>query len=294
MKYVLSCCSTCDLTKEHLLRRNISYICFHYTLGGVSYQDDLGETMALSDFYRAMDEGADTSTSQINPDEFISYFEPFLQEGRDVLHLCLSSGISGVYGSAMVARDELAERYPDRKIYVVDSLCASSGLGMMMDKLADMRDAGKGIDELYEFAQTNRLKVHHWFIASDLTHLVKGGRVSKVAGFMGTALKICPLLNVSVNGELIPRQKIRTKKKALAALVDKMVENCDNGLDYNDTCYICNSNVPEDAQYVQGLVEERFPQLKGRVQIYDIGTVIGCHTGTGVVAVFFWGKERAD
>lgn len=292
--YILSCCSTADLTKEHFQRRNISYICFHYELDGVEYKDDLGESMPFDRFYAAMANGADTKTSQINTEEFAAYFEPFLKEGKDILHLCLSSGITGVVNSAMLARDMLAEEYPDRKIYILDSLAASSGYGLLMDRLADLRDEGMSIDELYEWAKANRLKLNHWFFSTDLTFFIKGGRVSKTSGFIGGMLNICPLLNVDYEGRLIPRYKIRTKRKVIQTIVDKMEECLDEGRDYSGKCYISNSACYEDARAVADLIEERFPKLDGKVLINSIGTTIGAHTGPGTVAVFFWGKERVD
>ncbi|MCH5259758.1 MAG: DegV family protein [Lachnospiraceae bacterium] len=292
--YILSCCSTADLTEEHFLKRNISYICFHYELDGVQYMDDLGKSMPFDQFYAAMTNGADTKTSQINVDEFIAYFEPFLKEGKDILHLSLSSGISGVVNSAMVARDTLSEEYPDRKIYILDSLAASSGYGLLMDKLADLRDEGMGIDELYKWAEANRLHLNHWFFSTDLTFFIKGGRVSKTAGFVGGMLNICPLLNVDYQGRLIPRYKIRTKRKVIQTIVDKMEECIEEGRDYSGKCYISQSACYEDARAVANLIEERFPNLDGKVLINSIGTTIGAHTGPGTVAVFFWGKERID
>lgn len=290
--FILSCCSTADLTKEHFEQRNIHYICFHYELDGVSYQDDLGQSMSFEDFYVAMQNGADTKTSQVNAGEFEEYFEPFLRDGKDVLHVCLSSGISGTYNSANIARDTLMEKYPDRKIYIVDSLGASSGFGLLVDKLADLRDAGKNIDEVYEWAIENRLKVQTWFFSTDLTFYVKGGRVSKTSGFVGNLLNICPLLNMDGEGKLIPRQKIRTKRKVIQAIVEQMEQYAENGFDYNDKCYISHSACPEDAKTVATMIEERFPKLNGKVLINDIGTTIGSHTGPGTVALFFWGATR--
>ena len=292
--YVISCCSTADLTKEHFEKRDIHYICFHYELDGVQYPDDLGQTMPFDKFYQAMVGGADTKTSQINADEFEEYFEPFLKEGKDILHLCLSSGITGVFNSANIAKDMLEEKYPDRKIYIVDSLAASSGFGLLMDKLADLRDEGKSIAEVYEWAQENRLKLQHWFFSSDLTFFVKGGRVSKTSGFVGNMLNICPLLNVSVEGKLIPRYKIRTKRKAIEAIVNQMEQHADDRLDYSGKCYISQSACYEDARAVADLIESRFPKLDGKVLINSIGTTIGSHTGPGTVALFFWGDERVD
>lgn len=292
--YILSCCSTADLTAEHFKRRNISYICFHYELDGKQYPDDLGKTIPFDQFYQAMQNGADTKTSQINADEFEAYFEPFLKEGKDILHVTLSSGISGVVNSALIAKDELAERYPDRKIIIVDSLAASSGYGLLMETLADLRDEGKSIEELHTWLEANKRKLHHWFFSSDLTFFIKGGRVSKASGFIGGVLNICPLLNVDHEGKLIPRFKIRTKKKVIRTIVDKMEEFAENGLDYSGKCYISQSACYEDARAVADLVEKRFTKLNGKVLINDIGTTIGSHTGPGTVALFFWGSERTD
>lgn len=293
-EYVLSCCSTADLSVEHFNERNINYICFHYEMDGKPYMDDLGMSMSFDDFYQAMVDGADTRTSQINADEYETYFEKFLAEGKDVLHLCLSSGISGSINSAMIAKSMLEEKYPDRKIYIVDSLAASSGFGLLMDKLADLRDDGMSIDELYNWAEENKLKLHHWFFSSDLTFFIKGGRVSKTSGIVGGLLGICPLLNVDNNGKLIARYKIKGKKKVIKKIVEKMEEFADNGLNYSGKCYISQSACYEDAESVAKLVEEKFPSLNGKVEINNIGTTIGSHTGPGTVALFFWGEERVD
>ena len=188
----------------------------------------------------------------------------------------------------------MLEKYPDRKIYVVDSLTASSGFGLMMDKLADLRDAGSTIDEVYEWITANRLKLHAWFFSTDLTFFVKGGRVTKTAGFVGNILNICPLLNVDYQGKLIPRYKIRTKRKVIEAIVAQMEQFAENGLDYNGKCYISQSACMDDAEAVAKLVESKFPKLNGKVLINNIGTTIGSHTGPGTVALFFWGSERND
>ena len=292
--YIISCCSTADLSKEHFEQRDIKYICFHYELDGKQYPDDLGQTMSFEDFYSAMTNGADTRTSQINEAEFEAYFEPFLKEGKDIIHLCLSSGITGVINSANIAKEMLAEKYPDRKIYIVDSLAASSGFGLLMDKLADLRDEGKSIDELYKWTEDNKLKMQHWFFTSDLTFFVKGGRVTKTAGFVGGILNICPLLHVDYQGKLIPKYKIRTKKKVIEAIVEQMKLHAEDELDYSDKCYISQSACYEDAKAVADLVEKTFPKLKGKVLINNIGTTIGSHTGPGTVALFYWGKERTE
>lgn len=292
--FILSCCSTADLSAEHFAARDIQYICFHYELDGVQYPDDLGQTIPFDQFYQKMVDGAETRTSQVNVDEYENYFRKFLEAGKDVLHLCLSSGISGSANSARIAGESLRAEFPDRKLYIVDSLAASSGFGLIMDALADKRDEGTDIDTLYNWAEENKRKMHHWFFTTDLTFFVKGGRVSKVSGWFGTVLNICPLLNVSNEGKLVPRKKIRGKAAVIKAIVEQMENNAEGGLDYNGKCYISNSACLEDAREVADLIEAKFPNLNGKVVINNIGTTIGSHTGPGTVALFFWGKERID
>ncbi|MCI1734460.1 MAG: DegV family protein [Bacilli bacterium] len=292
--YILSCCSTADLTKEHFEKRDIHYICFHYSLGGKEYPDDLGQSIPFPEFYDRMAKGEMTKTSQVSVGEFVTYFESFLKQGKDILHVTLSTGLSGVYNSAASAAQILLPQYPGRKIYIVDSLGASSGYGLLMDMLADQRDAGKNIDEVREFAENTKLHVHHWFFSTDLKYYVRGGRISKTAGFFGTLLHICPLLNMDEDGHLIPREKYITVKKVETAIVEKMVQNVDDGLKYKGKCYISQSNCLPFANAVKDQIEAKFPQLKGKVEIYSVGTTIGSHTGPGTVALFFTGKVRMN
>ena len=290
--YILSCCSTADLSKEYIDSRDIRYICFHYMMDGVEYADDLGQSIPFPEFYRRMTEGADTSTSQVGVGEYVDYFSSFLEQGKDVLHVTLSSGISGTYNSAQTAAEIVREKYPDRKLYLVDSLGASSGYGLIMDTLADLRDGGMSLDDLYQWVEEHKLEMHHWFFSTDLTWYVKGGRVSRVSGWFGTALRICPLLNMDHEGHLCPREKIRTKAKVIKEIEKRMEECARDGLEYDGKCFISMSACLEDARAVADLIEARFPKLNGKVQIFDIGTTIGSHTGPGTVALFFWGSPR--
>jgi DegV family protein with EDD domain len=290
--YVLSCCSTADLTAEYFAERNIHFICFHFELDGKQYMDDFGKSIPFDAFYEAMREGAMTRTSQVSAGEYMDYFEKFLREGRDILHVCLSSGISGTLNSATEAARELAEQYPDRRICIVDSLGASSGYGLLMDGLADVRDRGASLEEAKEWAEKMRLRAQHWFFSTDLTYYIRGGRISRTAGFVGGLLGICPLLDVDGEGKLVPREKIRGRRKVIRAIVDQMEKYAENGKDYSGKCFISQSADSEDAEEVARLVEETFPKLQGKVRIFDIGTTIGSHTGPGTVALFFWGTER--
>lgn len=291
--YVLSCCSTADLTHDWLERRNISYLEFNYFLDGVPCKDDFGATNSPAELYAKMLAGADAKTSQISAGDYLASFEQSLSAGLDVVHVTLSSGISGTYNSACTARDQLAEKYPDRHVYVVDSLAASSGYGLLMDRLADLRDEGMSAAELVAWAEEHKGEVQHWFFSSDLTFFIRGGRISKAAGLVGGMLKICPVMDVAPDGSLAVKEKIRTKAKAEKRVIEKMVELAEGGRDYSGKCFISQSECLEDAREVARMVEETFPKLDGKVEVFDIGATIGVHTGPGTVALFFWGQKRA-
>ncbi|MGN0624643.1 MAG: DegV family protein [Oscillospiraceae bacterium] len=294
MDYILSCGSTADLTQKQMENRDIRYVCFRFVLDGQDFADDMGQSISPEELYQKMIAGADVKTTQVPVAEYLRYFEGLLQEEKDILHVEFSSGLSGSYHSACLAAKELAQKYPERKINIVDSLGASSGYGLIMETLADLRDEGKSMDQLYQWVEENKLRMHHWFFSTDLSFYIKGGRISKTAGMVGTILNICPLLNMDNLGKLRPREKLRGKKKVIQRLVEMMRIHAEDGLDYSKKCYICHSMCPEDAQTVAELVEKEFPKLQERVQIYPIGATIGSHTGPGTLALFFWGDQRED
>lgn len=293
-QFVLTCCSTADMKKEYFDSRQIPYVCFHYLMDGVSYSDDLGQGMPFDVFYDRISKGAMPTTSQVNVAEFHDFFGAILEEGKDILHISLSSGISGTYNSACAAAEELKEEYPNRCIKIIDSLGASSGYGLLVDAAADLRDRGVPLLEAYQWVTDHRLNVHHWFFSTDLTSFKRGGRISATSAMLGTVLNICPLMNMDHEGHLIPRQKIRTKKKAMQEAVKMMAEFAEGGHGYQGKCFISCSACEADAKAVAALVEEAFPHLNGKVLINSIGAVIGSHTGPGTVALFFFGEERKD
>lgn len=292
--YILTCCSTADMPLDYFERRNIPFVSFHFNLDGEEYPDDLGQTMSFEDFYSRIKVGAMPTTSQVNVGQYLDFFTPFLKDGKDILHISFSSGLSGSYNSAIIARSQLLEEYPDRKIIIIDSLAASSGYGMVVDMAADMRDDGASIEEISNWVEENKLYVNHWFFSTDLAHYKRGGRISATSAAVGSLLNICPLLNVNDEGKLIPRQKIRGKKQVIKEMVKMMGKQAKDGTNYSDKCFISHSACYDDALKVAELIEDDFPNLKGKIMINSVGTVIGSHTGPGTVALFFVGEKREE
>lgn len=291
-EYKITCCSTADMPASYFEERNLPYVCFQYRMDGVEYPDDLGKTMPFAEFYDRISKGAEPTTAQVNAQQYMDFFEPILKEGKDILHFTLSGGISGSVNSANIAKTQMEEKYPERKIIVIDSLAASSGFGMLVDAALDKQEEGLSLEENAAWAEENKNKLHHWFFSTDLTSFIRGGRISKVSGFVGQALNICPLMNVNAEGKLIPRNKYRGKKQVIREMVKRMEQHAQGGLSYNGKCFMSCSACEEDARKVADMIEEKFPNLNGKVRINSIGTVIGAHTGPGTVALFFWGDER--
>ncbi len=290
--YILSCCTCADLTAQRFKDLGVETIGFHYTLNGVEREDDCWQSLSAGEFYETLRNGAETSTAQVNIAEYLSYFGKFLSRGLDVVHICLSSGISGTYNAAKNAANIAAEQYPDRHVYVVDSLCASSGFGFFVDALAAKRDEGLTAPQLTEWAEANKKKVQHWFFSTDLSYYVRGGRISRTAGIFGGVFHICPLLHVDDGGHLKPQSKIRGKERVIREIVKRMQKYARDGANYNGKCFLCQSACRADAQAVADLITAAFPHLDGKPEIFDIGATIGSHTGPDTVALFFWGQER--
>ena len=291
-QFVLSCCSTVDLPYEHLVQRNIPVLFYTYVVDGREYVDDMGrDPTALPQFYAFLQQGKLPQTSQINVATYAEFFEQQLQKG-DLLHIAFTSGQSGSVHNAFLAAEELKDRYPGQRLVVIDSLCSSSGYGLLVDYAADMRDEGKTLDEVAQWVLDNRNKVHHQFFSSDMTQFRRTGRVSGAAAAVATVLNICPIMRLDDKGAIKAYSKVRGKKKAVETTVDTMEQCAQGGRDYDGKCFICHSQCPEDARLVMDAVEERFPKLKGKVRLCDIGTIIGSHAGQGTVAVFFMGDER--
>ena len=288
--YILMSDSTCDLPPELCKQMGVEILKLSFEIDGTSHKDG---DMDYHEFYDKMRNGSLTKTSQLSPSQEETAFEKYVKKGIPVLYLAFSSGLSGTYNSACIARDSLTEKYPDAKIIVVDSLCASTGQGLLLYKGWEKKQQGMGIDELAAWTEEHKSEVQHWFFSSDLTFFVRGGRISKAAGLVGGMLKICPVMDVEPDGSLAVKEKIRTKAKAVNRVVEKMEELAEGGLDYSGKCFISQSECIDDAQEVARRIEAKFPKLNGKVEIFPIGATIGVHTGPGTVALFFWGEKRA-
>ena len=291
-QFILSCCSTVDLPYAYMESRHIPVLFYTYVVDGTEYDDDMGrDPAALPRFYGFIRQGKLPQTSQINVAAYMDFFENLLQRG-DLLHIAFTSGQSGSVHNAFLAAEELRRKNPDRKLTVIDSLCSSSGYGLLVDYAADMRDAGEDIDTVAQWVLDNRNKVHHQFFSSDMTQFRRTGRVSGAAATVATVLNICPIMRLDDKGAIKAYSKVRGKKKAVETTVDTMEQCAQGGRDYDGKCFVCHSQCPEDARLVIEAVEERFPKLKGKIRLCDIGTIIGSHAGQGTVAVFFMGNER--
>lgn len=290
-KFIISACSTADLPIEFFKEHDVPCLYYSFIIDDKVYYDDLGVSMSYEEFYKRIADGAMPTTSQVNVDTYINTFEPHLKNGLDVLHLSLSSGLSGSSNSAFAAAKVLKEKYPDRKLYIVDTLSASLGYGLLVNYAVLKKEAGENIDQIYNWVNENKLKLNHWFTVNDLQHLKRGGRLGSSAALIGTLLHIKPVLHVNNEGKLVPVSKSAGRKKALNELVSRLQEMIVNP--DGQEIFISHSACLEDAQYVAERVKKCVPSIK-RVFINTIGTVIGSHTGIGTVAIFFLGKNREE
>lgn len=281
--------STTDLTPELIQELDVQVIPLCYIMEGKTYHNiPGGGEMTDREFYAKLRAGSMSTTTQVNSEEFLHVFTPLLEAGQDVLYIAFSSGLSGTYQSAVLAREELKQRFPDRRLEVFDSLCASMGEGLLVYHAAKLRNAGKSLDEVLAWLKGNVLNVCHWFTVDDLNHLKRGGRVSTATALVGTMLGIKPVLHVDDEGHLIPVSKVRGRKQSLDALVRRMEDTVlDPG---NQMVFISHGDCLEDAQYVERQIREKLGVQQ--VKLGFIGPVIGAHSGPGTVALFFLGKER--
>ncbi len=281
--------SSCDLTQEMADSLGLSVVPLSVNYKGQEYPNYLdGRALNPQEFYAGLRSGEMTSTTAANPNLWKQYIEPVLAEGKDALVLAFSSGLSTTYQAACIAAEELKEQYPDRKIEVVDTLCASLGQGLLCWYAANRKKEGASLEELRDFANETKENLCHWFTVDDLHFLKRGGRISATTAVLGSVLNIKPVLHMDNEGHLISMAKARGRNGAIRAIAAKVGELCENP--HEQTMFICHGDCIEDAQYLEGLIKEQYgvPQ----VFINLIGPVIGSHSGPGTLAVFFLGKNR--
>lgn len=285
-EFIITADSTVDLPKSYLEEKGVVIIPLSYIIDGETYRDMEG--LSHKELFARIRGGAMPTTSQVNPEEAHKVFEKLIREGKDILHISFSSGLSGTYNSERIAAEELREEYPEAKLTVIDSLCASMGQGLLLAKAVEMKEQGKTFDEIAEWVEANKLHVCHNFTVDDLNHLHRGGRVSKATAVLGTMVKIKPVLHVDNEGRLAVIGKERGRRKSIVSLLDRMERQME-GYD-NDMVMITHGDCEEDAELLKRQIEERFGIHK--VIINGIGSVIGSHAGPGVLALFFMGNTR--
>ena len=290
--YQLSCESTVDMPYGYISDREISVLFYTYSIDGKEYEDNMGRDEAvMADFFAQLKSGKLPITSQINQFRYEEYFEELLQKG-DVLHIAFGTGMTPSYHNAVEAAKLLQEKYPERKIIVVDSLCSCTGYGLLVDTAADLRDAGMGMEELEQWLLANRSKVVHQIFCTDLTQFKRSGRVSGPVALVGGLLGICPMMNLNAAGKIYSYAKIRGKKNAIRTCVDEVMNTIQDGVDYSGKLYICHSNCPELQAEVVEAVRERFTGRDVDIREGRIGAVISAHCGASTVAIFCFGADR--
>ena len=285
MSYQIITDSCCDLTEAQLKQRNVS--CANLTLlyNGESHSN-FSEPAAVKAFYDEMRNGTMATTSAVNPDGWAELMKPALEAGQDVLVMAFSSGLSTTYQSAVIAAKDLQEEYPERTIFVVDTLCAALGQGLLVHLACQKRDEGMSIEELAAWVEEHKLNVCHWVTVDDLSHLKRGGRISATSALVGSMLNVKPIIHVDKEGHLLNTAKVRGRKAALEHLAKKFSETC---IDF-DTVFIGHGDCPEDAAALEAMLREKH-DIKEVITGY-VGPVIGAHTGPGVLVAFFMGSHR--
>jgi len=287
--YVIVTDSTADLTTEIIEKCQVKVIPMYFKIGQQDYLDDPAhESLSIKDFYNLLRKGETSSTTLINAARFKMFFEPFLQENKDILYIAFSSGLSGTYHSSLQAAAELKEQYPEARIICLDSRAASGGEGLLVYTAAQKKAEGLSIEELENWILEYRDKLCHWFTVADLNHLKRGGRISAVSATIGTALNVKPVLHVDLEGRLIPRLKVRGRKKSLLALLDQMKATYIEPGKYE--VFISHGDCLEDAEYLADMVRKELPVKD--IKIMPIGPVIGSHSGPDTIALFYFGREK--
>ncbi|MCI8549217.1 MAG: DegV family protein [Lachnospiraceae bacterium] len=287
-EYMIMTDSSCDLPKDYIRERNLDVLNLFYNLDGEVYGGD--KQLEIGEFYSKMRNGSMPTTMAVNPEDVAAAMKKRLDEGKDILFIGFSSGLSGSCQNEMLAASEMREAYPDRKIVVVDSLCASMGQGLFVHRALKLKEEGASLEENVKWLEEHKLNLCHQFTVDDLNHLHRGGRVSKATAVLGTLINVKPVLHVDDEGKLIPLRNVRGRKKSLQALVENMAQTIKGFEDDNEEIFISHGDCIEDAKYVAKLVEEQFGPK--RFYFSHVGAVIGAHSGPGTVALFYLGCKR--
>ena len=286
--FILSCESTIDLPYSYVQERELPVLFYSYSVDGEAHVDDMGrDPQSLPRFYQYIADGKLPSTSQLNEAQYEDFFAPLLEKG-DVLHIAFGSGMTASVQNAKLAAEVLREKYPERKIVVIDTLCASMGEGLLDYKALELQKEGRSLEEVAQWVEENKLHICHNVTVDDLHHLHRGGRISKATAVLGSMVQIKPIIHVDNEGRLQVIGKERGRKKSLNKIVDMAAEQA-KGWE-NDLVLITHGDCIEEAEYVAGRVREKLGV--DHILINNIGTVIGSHTGPGVVAVFCMGEKR--
>ena len=281
--------STCDMPQEMADELGLAILPIRVSMEDKEYAHYLdGRELGFHEFYEKLRAGVPAKTSAANQEDFLSLMEPALAAGRDVLYIGVSSGLSSTYNVGVMTAAQLAEKYPERKVYTVDSLSASFGEGLLVYHAVQQKLAGKNIDEVRAFVEENRLHLCHWFTVDDLQHLKRGGRVSAAAAAFGTMLNIKPVLHVDDEGHLIPVGKVQGRTTSIKALLKKMQETAIDPVE--QVVFISHGDCEKDAEKLAAMVRESIGPKE--IILNPIGPVIGAHSGPGTVALFFLGTKR--
>lgn len=286
--YVITTDNNSDLPESYCKEHQVGCVYLSYTLEGVTYTHD--NFLPEDEFYKKMTEGSMPTTAQVNPDDARAMMEPYLKEGKDILHIAFSSGLSGSYNSCRLTAEELEEEYPQRKIIVIDSLCASLGQGLLIHQAILMKEAGKSMEEVARWVTDHRKNLVHLFTVDDLNHLFRGGRVSRTTAIVGGMLNIKPVLHVDDEGKLVAIGKVRGRKKSLVELADLMDKKLGSYKESCNTVFISHGDCLEDARFLAKRIKEKY--AIDTLLINYVGATIGAHSGPGTIALFFLGDER--
>ena len=285
--YIIATSSTSDLPRTWLEEHNIPFIAYSYTVNDEPREDDCREETRAA-VYAGMRRGDKLHTSMINEFVYYDFLKTFLDEGKDVIFLDMSQKMSVSFVNANKAADKLRAEFPERKLYVMDTLCISGGLGLLVESMVARMEEGMDYDEVIAWGEAHKLKIAHRFTVDDLNHLKRGGRISAATALFGTMLSIKPVMHVDDTGHLVPVSKARGRRSSLVELVNHMEKTAVDPA--HQTVFISHGDCIEDAQYVADLIKDRFGYES--FLINHVGPTIGAHTGPGVVALFYMGDYR--